>query len=437
MKRRTFIQTTGTTALGAGLVGHSLPVFSTPSPNETIRVAVMGTNSRGAYLADRFAKRENTEIVYICDPEDTARGKGIERVENAVGKTPKGIKDFRQALDDKDIDLIVIAAPDHWHAPAALMAMQAGKHVYVEKPCGHNPREGEMLINAKDKYGVKIQMGNQQRSDVRSRELKQMIDEGALGEVYFAKAFYANGRGPIGNGKQLPVPSNLDWELWQGPAPHVPYRDNIVHYNWHWFWRWGTGEACNNGTHEIDVARWMLGVDYPIAIQSSGGRYHFNDDWEFYDTQYLTIDCPDNKSIVWEGRSCNPFPIEGKGRGCTIHGTKGTALVDRSGYMIYDMDNNVVKDMMGKEVDALDTQGAEDSTSMHIQNLLDAIREDKAQNSPIEEGHKSVLMCHLGNIAQKLGRRLDIDHRNGRIMDDSQAMKYWGREYEIGWEMSV
>jgi len=437
MKRRTFIHTTGTTAIGAGLMAHSLPLFSTPSPNETIRVAIMGTNSRGAYLAGRFATRENVEIVYICDPEDEARSNGVKAVEDNVGKTPKGVKDFRRALDDQDIDVLVIAAPDHWHAPAALMALQAGKHVYVEKPCGHNPREGEMLIAAQKKYGLKVQMGNQQRSDLRSIQLKQMIDEGELGEVYFAKAFYANGRGPIGEGKQVSVPANLDWELWQGPAPHVAYRDNIVHYNWHWFWRWGTGEACNNGTHEIDVARWMLGVDYPSMVQSSGGRYHFNDDWEFYDTQYLTMDFPENKSIVWEGRSCNPFPIEGKGRGCTIHGTKGSALVDRSGYIIYDNDNKVVKDMMGKEIDSLDTSGAEDSTSMHIQNLMDAIREDKAQASPIDEGHKSVLLCHLGNIAQKLGRSLHLDPQNGRIVNDADAMKMWSRDYEIGWEMSV
>ena len=437
MKRRTFIQSSGTTALGLGLAGHSLPVFSTPSPNETIRVAVLGTNSRGNFLARTFAGRKNTEVAYICDPEDNARNKGIQTIQSLTNKAPKGVKDFREALDDKDVDVLVIAAPDHWHAPATLMGLKAGKHVYVEKPCGHNPREGELLVAAEKKYGLKVIMGNQQRSDARSIEAKQAIKDGAIGKVYFAKAWYANKRGPIGTGKVVPAPNNLDWDLWQGPAPRVDYRDNLVHYNWHWFWRWGTGEACNNGTHEIDVCRWMLDAEYPTSVHSSGGRYHYKDDWEFYDTQYLTMDFPGDKTIVWEGRSCTGYKVEGKGRGASIHGTEGTIVVDRSGYMLYDKDNKLVKDMMGSEVDGLNTTSSGDSTPDHIQNFLDSIREDTPLNSNLDDGHKSVLLCHLGNISQKMGRALSIDSKNGRILNDPEAMKMWGREYEFGWEMKL
>jgi len=185
------------------------------------------------------------------------------------------------AIEDKDIDALVIATPDHWHAPMTLEALKAGKNVYVEKPCSHNPAEGEMLVAAQKKYGKLVQMGNQRRSTVVANKMMEEIKEGIIGDVYFARTWYANTRGPIGFGKKAAVPDYLDWELWQGPSPRVDYRDNIHPYNWHWFWHWGTGEALNNGTHEIDVARWALGVDFPKKVVSLGGRYCFTgkDDW--------------------------------------------------------------------------------------------------------------------------------------------------------------
>jgi len=227
--------------------------------------------------------------------------------------------------------------------------------------------------------------------------------------------------------------------LWQGPAPRTPYRDNVVHYNWHWFWRWGTAEINNNGAHEIDVCRWALGVDYPVRVASSGGRYHFReDDWEMVDTQVASFDFPGDKTLVWEGRSCNGRPIEGRGRGSSIHGDKGTVILDRSGYVAYDNDNNeVARNMRPGREDGLDTRGAGALTDLHIENFLDAIRGKAKQTAPIDQGHTSVLLCHLGNIAQRTRRALLCDPANGRVTSDTEAMRMWSRDYEPGWELKI
>ena len=418
MHRRTFLATTAGLVLGRGA-----------SANDRISVAVMGVNGRGAVLAKTFAAQPNSDVSYSCDVDMRVTDKVVSEMSKA-----KGVSDFRRALDDKDVDALAIAAPDHWHAPATLLALDAGKHVYVEKPCGHNPREGELLVEAQKRYGHIVQMGNQQRSARTSIEIIEAIHNGLIGRTYFGRAWYANTRGPIGHGKVAEVPEGLDYDLWQGPAPHTPYRDNVVHYNWHWFWRWGTGEICNNGTHEIDVCRWALDVDYPTRVTSAGGRYHFDDDWEAYDTQVASFEFDDGKTITWEGRSCNGRPIEGRSRGASIHGEKGTVVLDRNGYVVYDNDNNEIKsDLNESKEDVLDTRGGGGMTAAHILNFLEAVRGKEKPRGPIDEGHKSVLLCHLGNIAQRTGRALQCDGKTGHIVDDSKAMKLWSREYASGW----
>lgn len=222
------------------------------------------------------------------------------------------------------------------------------------------------------------------------------------------------------------------------PAPRTPYRDNLIHYNWHWFWKYGTGELLNNGTHEYDVCRWALGVDHPNRVSSNGGRYHFDDDWEFYDLQNVTYDFPEGKSINWEGRSCNGFNFWDKGRGATLHGTEGTIMIDRSGYKAYNMDNEEIKSVMrDEEVDPLDTVGGGGLLDAHVHNFSMAIRQGEELNSPINEGQISVHALHLGNISQKMDRSLNINPRNGRIIGDSEAMSMWGRTYEHGWEPRI
>lgn len=456
MDRRRFIKTTAAAGAGLSVAGHLSAVRGMQAPNEKVVVAVMGVNGRGTVLAEGFARADGAEVGYICDVDSRAvkraiaavsEPRSVEDEEGNVVETgpalqeerPTGIADVRHALDDADVDALVIAAPDHWHATASLWALQAGKHVYVEKPCGHNAHEGELLVQAQDYYGHVVQMGNQQRSSPRSMEAIQAIRDGLIGRPYFARAWYANTRGTIGKGRLAGVPEWLDYELWQGPAPRTPYRDNVVHYNWHWFWRWGTGEICNNGTHEIDVCRWALGVDVPMRVTSAGGRYHFDDDWEAFDTQVASFDFDDGKTITWEGRSCNGRPIEGRGRGSTIHGEKGTIVIDRNGYVAYDLDDNEIRRNVREENEerSLDTRGGGSLTDLHIANFLEAIRGQADPHAPILEGHKSVLLCHLGNIAQRVGRTLRCDPYSGHVVDDDEAMKLWRRSYEPDWEPTI
>ncbi|MEM1328556.1 MAG: Gfo/Idh/MocA family oxidoreductase [Bacteroidota bacterium] len=241
MKRRNFLKTSSAAGVAVGV--QPFTIIRNGSPSEKLVLAVMGVRSRGLALAKAALKMKNTEIAYICDVDQAYIDKAIDAVSKIQGKKPKGEKDIRKILENKDIDGVIMATPDHWHAPGAILAVKAGKHVYLEKPCSHNPREGELLIEAEKKHNRIIHMGNQRRSWPIVIEAIQALHSGAIGRVYYAKGWYSNNRGPIGFGKEAPVPEGLDYELWQGPAPRTPYRDNIHPYNWHWFKRWGTGEA--------------------------------------------------------------------------------------------------------------------------------------------------------------------------------------------------
>ena len=437
MKRRNFIKNTA--LLTGGVTILNFPVFGKKAPSNKIVLGVMGLNSRGNYLASSFAKLPNVEVGYLCDVEDGALKKGMDALKDATRK-PTVVKDIRKLVEMKDFDALVIAAPDHWHTPAAVMAASNGKHVYVEKPCGHNPREGEMIVEAYRKYGKHIQMGNQRRSFPSLITAVQKVREGVIGEAYMAKAWYTNNRASIGVGQVIPVPSTLDFELWQGPAPRQAYKDNLVPYNWHWFWNYGTGEACNNGTHEIDCCRWFLGVDYPTKVTSTGGRFAFKDDWQTPDTQIAGFEFGDKATITWEGRSCNNYPNEKSGRGFIIYGTKGT-LVNLGGgdYKIFDTKNKLVTEVKSEvEADANNTVSASGNIEMyHFDNFIKTIRGEAKLNGPVDDASKSVLLCHLANIAQRTGETLHCDPANGHILHNKEAMKLWGRTYEKGWEPKV
>src|SRR5690554_1110120 len=265
--RRDFIKKAASGAAAIS-IGGILPGFSAKSyanisgANERIGVGVMGVNSRGSQLARNFARQEDCEITHVSDVDSRAMEKCIAGVTEIQNRKPKEAPDFRRSLEDKNMDALIIAAPDHWHAPAAILAAQAGKHVYLEKPCSHNPNEGELLVAAAAKYNSIIQMGNQRRSFPNIIAAINELHNGAIGHTYYAKTWYHSARGSIGYGKVTEVPAWLDYDLWQGPAPRKDFKDNVVHYNWHWFWHWGTGEALNNGTHFVDLARWGLGVEY-------------------------------------------------------------------------------------------------------------------------------------------------------------------------------
>ena len=405
-----------------------------------VTVAVIGTNGRGLAHIECLAGLPNVEIAYICDVDDRAITKGVKETAKRQKTEPKGLKDFRKALEDKSLDAVSIATPDHWHAPMAILSLAAGKHVYLEKPCSHNPYEGELLIEAVRKSKRVFQMGNQRRSFPNMQQAIREIHQGIIGKAYFARGWYVNNRTSIWHGKPAAVPAWLDYELWQGPAPRRPYRDNVIHYNWHWFWHWGTGEALNNGTHEFDVCRWALGVDFATKVTSSGGRYAFKDDWETPDTQVIGWEFGGEKSITWEGRSCNGFPTEGLSRGAYIYGTGGTALLENDNYTVFDPKKKVVRSLADKpEGNGTDLRSASGIRldRLHVRNFVDAIRTGSPLASPISEGHKSVALLHLGNIAQRVGRVLNCSPADGHILNDDAAMRLWQREYEPGWAPAV
>ncbi|RBL91467.1 dehydrogenase [Chitinophaga flava] len=442
--RRDFLKKT-TKGTAAIMLGGMLPGFSAASyarimgSNERVRVGMMGVNSRGLALANNYARQKNCEVVSVSDVDTRAAEKCIDSVFKITQAKPKAVPDFRKALENKNMDALVVAAPDHWHAPAAILAAKAGKHVYLEKPCSHNPYEGELLVKVAEKYKAVIQMGNQRRSWPNVEAAIREVRGGTIGRAYFAKGWYTNNRESIGRGKEIDVPAWLNYDLWQGPAPRRPLKDNLIHYNWHWFWNWGTGEALNNGTHMIDLMRWGLGVEYPSRVTSAGGRYRYQDDWETPDTQVITLEFPNNTSMTWEGRSCNGRTVEGNSVGVIFYGEKGSLVIDGNAYTIYDLENKVVKEVKNQVI--IDPRNlmnpAETLDALHIQNFFEGIRKGSPLNADILGGYQSTLLCQLGNIALRTGNALHIDTSNGHILNDAAAQQYWKREYQPGWEPTL
>jgi predicted dehydrogenase len=435
--RRDFLKTSAMATAGLSLAMTSAASYARVlGANDRLNLAIVGMRSRGMALLESALNAGGSSVHFhsLCDVDSKVMKKTSEEVSKLLGYMPKTMKDYRKVLDQGDVDAVMIATPDHTHAPFAIYGMQADKHVYVEKPCSHNPREGELLTMAAERYPVVIQMGNQQRSAPTSMEAIRDIHGGAIGKAYMGKAWYSNNRKGIGVGNVVPVPKWLDWNLWQGPAPRRDYKDNLVHYNWHWFWHWGTGEVNNNGLHEIDICRWALDVGYPNRVKSTGGRYAFDDDWEFYDTQIASYEYDDDKLISWEGRSCNRFRYYDRGRGSMIYGTEGTAMIDRNGYFLYDTDGTLIKQVNERaSSETTDLRGGGALVDYHFKNFFAAIRDGEALHSPIAEGAMSTTMCHLANYAQKYQRTLNLDPSNGHIVGDDEAMSHWSREYEKGW----
>jgi len=440
--RRNFLKKASTGAVAYSL-GGVLPAFSSKSyrniigANEKIAVACMGVNSRGLAVGTNFASQKNCEVLHVSDVDTRAADICINAIEKIQQKKPIATPDFRKALEDKNVDVLIVTAPDHWHAPAAMLACSAGKHVYLEKPCSHNPNEGEMLVKAAAKHNRVLQMGNQRRSWPNVAAAIAELHAGVIGRPYFAKAWYTNNRPSIGIGKETAVPAWLNYDLWQGPAPRRPYKDNLIHYNWHWFWNWGTGEALNNGTHMVDLARWGLGVDYPTSVSSTGGRFRFQDDWETPDTQVINLQFGNKAMISWEGRSCNAKNIESNSAGVIFYAENGTLLIESSNsYKIFDAKGVIIKDVKNNIiVDARNIAGPSQALdALHIQNLFDGIKNGTPVASDILSGHQSTLLVQLGNIALRTGRNLQIDPTNGHILHDADALKYWSRTYQPGWE---
>ncbi len=421
VNRRTFL---GSTAAAAATTLAT--TARAAGANDKVVVGVMGL-SRGRSLSVSFSKRPNVEVKYVCDVDTNRAAACAKLVAGTGAKAPTPIGDFRKILDDKSVDALVIAAPNHWHAPATIMAVNAGKHAYCEKPCSHNPQEGEWMVQAAHNHKRAVQVGTQRRSGPQTIDAMQKLHEGAIGRVYLVRAYYNSARGSLGRGKPAAVPGHLNYDLWQGPAPRTPYLDNRVHYNWHWFWHWGNGELGNNGVHTLDLCRWGLGVDFPIRVTSSGGRYHWNDDQQTPDTHQVSFEFTGNRAITWQGLSCNRH----RGGGfITFYGDKGSMELDSDGgHTVYDGGDKVVEKVVGKSRGDIE----------HIDNFTAAIRNDTPSklNCEVAEGHKSTLLCHLGNIAQRTGQAITCRPKDGHIFGNQQAAKLWSRDYQKGWEPIV
>jgi predicted dehydrogenase len=438
ISRRTFLDGLAAGVAGAALSSTAKSYARIIGANDRLNFAIFGLNGRGyAHLSGLKNNGDAAHVAYVCDVDQRILDKFSAEAQKELGYAPATATDFRKVLESKDVDVITIAMPDHWHAPMAIYGLKAGKHVYVEKPSSHNPREGELLVEAQKKYGKLVQVGDQQRSSPHTIKIIQQIHDGLIGRPYYAMAWYVNARKSMGIGKDAPVPEWLNWELWQGPAPRSAYKDNIHPYNWHWLRRYGTGEALNNGTHEVDICRWALGVDYPERVTASGGRYQYKDDWQFYDTLVTNFEYPD-AMISWEGRCCQGMKIYGRDRGSTIQGTTGTVLVDREGYEVYDWNGKKVDEFKtGKENSTSDLLSRDSMTDLHFQNMINAVRTGEPLHSPIAVANISVTILQLSNIAWIVNRELNIDPKTGHVKNDPEAMKMWSREYEKGWEVTV
>jgi predicted dehydrogenase len=396
------------------------------SAGEKVVMGIMGVNGRGSAIARGMTAAGSTEIAYICDVDSRAAGRVTEAVAKDQGKKPKEVSDFRRILDDPSVDVLVIAAPNHWHAPATILGCSAGKHVYVEKPCSFTPAEGEWAVQAARKHNRVVQMGTQRRTWPGIVEAVERIHAGEIGKALYARTWYNNRRPSIGKGKPVDVPDWLDWKMWQGPAPARPFKDNLVHYNWHWHWHWGNGELGNNGVHGLDVARWGMDVTYPKRVTAGGGKYRHDDDQETPDTMMVTYDFPENKTITWEGLSWSPLGPHDSGFGVSFHGTEGSLVIKGSGYTMYDSRN--------KETGSGSGAGGDKD---HFADFLDAVRSGRRPNADIEIAHQSTLLCHLGNIAFRTASVLQLDPQNGHILGNPEANKLWSREYAEGWQPKV
>ena len=438
ISRRGFVSSIAAGAAGLAVTTSAKSYNRILGSNDRLNFAIIGLNSRAyAHLAALKANEKDANITHVCDVESNIMNKFAAAVQKKCGTMPVTDKDFRNILTVKEVDAITIATPDHWHTPMAIDALQAGKPVYVEKPCSHNPAEGVMLVEAQRKYGELVQMGTQRRSSPLFTEAVAKIQDGIIGRAYHAKAWYANTRKSIGIGKEVPIPATLDWDLWQGPSPRQAYRDNVQPYNWHWFRIWGTGEALNNGTHEIDVCRWALGVDYPNRVTASGSRYAFKDDWQFYDTLITNFEY-DDKLISWEGRSCSGMKTYGTDRGSVIVGTTGSMVLTTGGYTIYDLKGNKTSERKeGETISSVDLTGEDNMTVLHFANFVAAIRGSAKLTQPIESGNITVTMLQLSNIAWETQHELKLNPADAHIVDDAEAMKLWTRKYESGWAPKI
>jgi len=417
LTRRDFVKRSA--VAGAAL---ALPFSKARGANDDIRVAVAGVRGRGWALVGDFQGVQGVRVVALCDVDGNVLDQQVKKLKEQSGDV-QGYSDHRRMLEDKSIDVLAIATPDHWHVPIAAAAIVAGKHVYVEKPMSHTIAEGRYLVNLARKHGKMVQHGTQSRSSEGITEGIEYLKTGKLGKIRMAKAINCQLREPIGRVPDSEAPPNVNYDLWLGPAPKRPFNKNRFHYNWHWFWDYGTGDTGNDGIHQIDIARWGLGVEMPKAVSCSGGQLFYDDDHETPDTQVATFEY-DGVYLMYEMRLWTPYGLEGHDNGDVFYGDEGTLSIGRNGWQVTSKN--------GKP-----GPGGPRGEYRHAENFIKAVRGRKESDlhAGTEVGHHSAALCHLANIAMRIGRRLKFDARTERFIDDAEANAYLTKQYRQGYEL--
>ena len=421
--RRHFIQKSG---MVAGATAFSLAASTKAAgTNERLRVGLIGCGGRGPYDATVFAERDDVEIAYVADPHQHRLAEAAKKFSAA-----KPVDDFRRILDDKTIDAVINATPVHWHAPATILACDAGKHVYVEKPCSHNLHEGRLMIEAARRNKRVVQHGTQVRSTSTIMEGIRLLREGIIGTVLIARAWNVQRRAGSGQGKLVDPPAELDYDMWLGPVPSVPFHSTVFS-GWNWLRHFGTGEIGNDGVHDIDYARWGLGVEtHPTFIAGVGGRYVYENGAEFPDTQQISFEYPaagnsaKKRLLIYEERLWSTNYPHNCDSGVEYYGTKGQMFLTRRGKI------QVVTD--GNRLQSVDVPLKAQDTGDHVADFIGAIRNNRKPNADIEIAHHTTSLCHLGNIANRLGRSLRFDPQQERFIDDQEANGLLKRKYRGG-----
>lgn len=426
--RRSFLQT-------SALAGSSLLLMNTRASgqvkgaNDRLRIAVAGVNGRGQSHMDGWLSQENVEVAYLIDPDSKVLASSMKKMqEKSKGRfTTQGVADVRKALEDKTLDAISVATPNHWHSLITIWAAQAGKHVYVEKPMSHDVSEGRIAVAAQEKYGVVIQHGTQSRSNAKIAGLHEAIRAGKFGKLKIAYGYCCKERGSIGHKPFSDPPANLDWNLWRGPAVIDKYHDNYVHYNWHWFWNTGNGDLNNQGTHQLDVARWALDLDvtHPSRVMAIGGRFQWDDQGETPNTMMAVAEYPNGQSVFFNVRNVNYKGYQKQVENEYYFEDGGKIIRDR----YYGPKEQYGKD----EGQKLDIEPGKVTPGGNWGAFITACRErlPSLANGTAQDAHYSCVLGHLMNNSYRLGKQAPFDASSGKFGDNAQAAEHFAKLHSV------
>jgi predicted dehydrogenase len=444
MSRREFVETVGATA-GAAVVVATGTASKAVAANEKVRCGLIGAGSRGNQLLDAFLPRADVDIVSIADVDDRHTSQTAERVKKDKGNDPKTMRDYRAMLDDKDVDAVIIATPDHWHAIPTIQACQAGKDVYCEKPVAHNVKEGQAMVKAARKYNKIVAIGTQQRSSENFQKAVEAVCSGKIGKVFWIQTWNYENISPVGMGRSPDTdpPPHVDYDRWLGPAPKRPFNKNRFHLLFRWFFDYAGGMMSDWGVHLNDIVLWALNAKGPKSVYTSGGILTTEDDRDTPDTMQVVYEFPDCV-LTYSMRKGNGLPLNGKSYGILFCGTDGSLILDRSGHEI--IPDKVIepygfrlvhgkRDLRKITLQAEKFKAKDDGLPAHVQNFIECLHSREKPVCDIEITHRSTNTCHLGNIAYKLGRKLHWDVENETFLNDPEANRELGREYRKGYEL--